>query len=343
MRKKLGEILLEAGVVDQFQLQAALGHQRQWGGRLGEIIVGKGFTTADAIADGLATQMGLPRVALGPDDLDPRAAQLLPEEMAERHGLVPFAIEGTGGDRSTTLIIATSDPTNLTALDEVQFRTGKRVKAAVATEAAVQAALRHVYHGEPLTQAEAPEAPHPPERTIELDAGPVAAATAPTPPAVGIGPDEGPLGGSDWNLDAGVSALGGAAGSPLAGGGDGLPEVDPEMLEEVDAEPVNDDAGWGVDADLDALGLGGSASAAPAAPTPAAAPAPADAAARPVVDDAQARAILDAIDALANGADAPAAVQRYVNPTQMVAALIRLLIRRGVIEETAIVEELQRK
>ena len=61
------------------------------------------------------------------------------------------------------------------------------------------------------------------------------------------------------------------------------------------------------------------------------------------MDDAHARAILDAIDALADGEPAPEAMQRYVNPTQMVAALIRLLIRQGVIDETAFVDELNRK
>ncbi len=365
MRKKLGELLLEAGLLDEFQLQAALGHQRQWGGRLGEIVVSKNFTTAEGVADCLARQMALPRTNLAEGDLDPRAAQLVPVEMAERHGLVPVGLEGGAGDRASVLVIATADPTDLTGLDEVQFRTGKRVRATVATDAAVRAAIRHVYHGADLPQPTDPKATMAAsglqlERgtSFDLGGGDDAPEAPPGPPVdLRAGASDDPLGAEDWDFDAGVSAIGpltGAAAAPPVAddGGEALPEIDAEVLEEVDAVPVDDDgldapaAGddGDLDADLDALGFGGDAPAAPAPPPAAPAPAsPPPPPARPPVDDAHARAILDAIDALADGEPAPEAMQRYVNPTQMVAALIRLLIRQGVIDETAFVDELNRK
>jgi MSHA biogenesis protein MshE len=46
-RKRLGQLLTELGVIDEHQLQSALGHQKQWGGKLGAILVQKGFCSED--------------------------------------------------------------------------------------------------------------------------------------------------------------------------------------------------------------------------------------------------------------------------------------------------------
>jgi hypothetical protein len=317
-RKKLGEILLEAGLLDGFQLQAALGHQRQWGGRLGEIVVSKGFTSEDALAECLAAQLDLPRMDLYAVGVDPQAAKLLPADMAERHGVVPVQIEGHEGERGAFVWVATADPTNLSALDEVQFRSGKRVRAAVVTASQLEAALRHAYHGAPLEP--------PPERGIELDRE-----TRELPgeemfePPAGDDADLPFLDAEEVDVSAGEVDVSmdeaGAAAAPPA---------------RAAAEPSS------VEADMAALGLGDELPA-PASAAPAAVVRGTLVENRPPDLAGHEQAILDALDALAAGEEAPAEVQRFVNPTQMVSALVRLLIRKGVIDEAAFVEELQRK
>src|SRR2546430_2712882 len=73
-RKRLGQLLTELGVIDEHQLQSALGHQKQWGGKLGGILVQKGFCSEDAVVAALTKHLGIPRVKLAQVKIDPRAA-----------------------------------------------------------------------------------------------------------------------------------------------------------------------------------------------------------------------------------------------------------------------------
>ena len=81
-RKRLGELLVEAGVVDQHQLQAALGHQKQWGGKLGRILVEKRFITEDVMIKVLCRQLGLEAVDLQQLKVHERVIAMVPLEMA---------------------------------------------------------------------------------------------------------------------------------------------------------------------------------------------------------------------------------------------------------------------
>lgn len=155
-RKKLGEILVESELLDELQLRAALGLQREKGGRLGEVLVKEGFTSEDEIAECLAAQLDLPRMDLYESGIQPAASRLLPREMAESHEVIPVLFEGEDGERGSFVWVATADPTNLLALDEVQFRTGKRVRPVVVTWTQLQAGIKHAYYGEPLVPPEPP-------------------------------------------------------------------------------------------------------------------------------------------------------------------------------------------
>lgn len=59
-RLKLGEIVLRAGVIDQLQLDSALGEQRKWGGRLGIFLVKLGYVTEEDLVNAVASQLNLP-------------------------------------------------------------------------------------------------------------------------------------------------------------------------------------------------------------------------------------------------------------------------------------------
>ena len=50
IKKKLGELLIEAGLIDEMQLKSALSYQKEWGGRLGAVLIRKGFVQETAMS-----------------------------------------------------------------------------------------------------------------------------------------------------------------------------------------------------------------------------------------------------------------------------------------------------
>jgi hypothetical protein len=149
-RKKLGELLREGGLIDDVQLASALGQQRQWGGRLGSILVRMRLVSEQAIVETISRQLRLPVARLLGWTIDPDVLALVPQEICERHQLLPYARTRT--ERGIeTLHVAMSDPTNLPVIDDLAFRTGKRIDVAVAAEREVELAIRHNFYGEPYS------------------------------------------------------------------------------------------------------------------------------------------------------------------------------------------------
>ena len=145
MRKKLGEILLERGMIDQDQLNSALAYQRQWGHRLGVALVAKGFITEGMLVKILGEVMGLPTMDLSRVTFDPEATRLVPYNLCENNDLIPVALEETRGARWLT--VAMADPMNLSIIDEIEFTTGCKVKPVLATISAINSAVRKHYRG----------------------------------------------------------------------------------------------------------------------------------------------------------------------------------------------------
>ncbi len=142
-RKRLGQLLTELGVIDEHQLQSALGHQKQWGGKLGGILVQKGFCTEDAMVETLAKHLGMPRVRIADAKIDPRALKTVSKQIAEKLHVFPYEISGSG--RSEVVTIAMSDPTDLSAVDQLAFHTGKRIKPMLAGDTEVLGAIQTHY------------------------------------------------------------------------------------------------------------------------------------------------------------------------------------------------------
>src|SRR5712692_3438009 len=145
-RKRLGQLLTELKVIDEHQLQSALGHQKQWGGKLGVILVQKGFCREEQMISALSQHLGMPAVRLSEVKIDPRAAKTVSKSVAER--LHVFAYEVTGSGRSEVITIAMSDPTDLSAVDQLAFHTGKRIKPMLAGDSEVIAAIQQHYAAE---------------------------------------------------------------------------------------------------------------------------------------------------------------------------------------------------
>jgi type IV pilus assembly protein PilB len=120
----------------------ALKHQRQHGGRLGSILINLGFVDDDDITSVLSRQYGVPSINLAYFEIDPSVIKLIPVETAQKYLVVPLSRVGS------TLTIATADPTNVFAMDDIKFMTGFNVEPVVASEASIQDALEK-YYGTP--------------------------------------------------------------------------------------------------------------------------------------------------------------------------------------------------
>ncbi|MCE9668434.1 general secretion pathway protein GspE [Myxococcus stipitatus] len=147
MKKRLGDILLERGVVDALQLHSALAYQRKWGVPLGQVVVDQRFCTAEQVLEALAEQVGLETVDLDARRPEAALSRLIPERVARAHRVVPLRLEGPGP--RDTLVVAMAAPASLASLDAVKSVTGRsRVVARLATDAAIQRAIGWLYRGE---------------------------------------------------------------------------------------------------------------------------------------------------------------------------------------------------
>src|ERR687898_1646410 len=139
MAVRIGELLLKEKRITPEQLQEALNHQRQNGGKLGFNLVKLGFVKDDEITALLSKQYGVPSIALGAFEIDPAIVKLLPGETAQKYQVVPLSRAGA------TLTIAMTDPTNVFAMDDIRFMTGYNVEPVVASETAVVDAITKYY------------------------------------------------------------------------------------------------------------------------------------------------------------------------------------------------------
>lgn len=137
--KRLGEILLEEGFIDEGQLTDVLRMQgEQRGKRFGTIMVEMGFATYKMIAIALAIQFNLSFVDLAAQPPDPSLFDLAPMELWQRLEAVPIS------RRDDLLTIAVGDPADHTARDEVTMHTRLKVLEAVATTDGIRRTLaRH--------------------------------------------------------------------------------------------------------------------------------------------------------------------------------------------------------
>jgi hypothetical protein len=146
VKKRLGEILLERGLIDLDQLNSALAHQRQWGMRLGTALVAKGFIVEGVLTRVLSESLGIPMVDLARIQPEPKALQMLNGTICEQHDVFPIALKEQKGRK--VLLLAMADPLNATVIDEIAFTQGCIVKPAIAQISSLGQAIRRYYHAQ---------------------------------------------------------------------------------------------------------------------------------------------------------------------------------------------------
>ena len=133
------------------RIDEAVERQKTAGGRLGSRLVELGVVRDDEVASLLSRQYGVPFIDLGRFEVESGVIGLLPSATARKYETVPVSRDGSA------LTIAMADPTNVSAVDDIEFMTGCRVDPVVATQASIAAAVER-YYGEPADRGGAPDA-----------------------------------------------------------------------------------------------------------------------------------------------------------------------------------------
>src|SRR2546422_5122325 len=120
--KKLGEILVEEGLISHEQLERALLEQSRTDQLLGRILIDLKMVRESDLMAALAKQIGFRFVDLNDFQIDPSAAMLIPDQVARRYRALPIAYE------DSRLLVAMADPANLFALDDIRTITGMEVQ-----------------------------------------------------------------------------------------------------------------------------------------------------------------------------------------------------------------------
>jgi type IV pilus assembly protein PilB len=139
MQKKLGEMLVDAGVLTLEQLQEALEAQRETGKRLGEVVIDLQLSTEEEVQDVLASQLGIEKVNLYEERVDAEVCRLISSDMITRHQAMPIRQEGNN------VIVAMVDPLNLLAIDDIRLSTGLDVVPRITSPHALKFAYDQLF------------------------------------------------------------------------------------------------------------------------------------------------------------------------------------------------------
>lgn len=139
MKKRLGDLLVENGIISQEQLEEALVEQRKTKRKLGDLLITQGYITEQQLIEVLEFQLGIPHVSLFKYQIDPAITQIIPESMAKRYQVLPFMKEGS------KLMVAMADPLDYFAIEDLRMSTGFRIEPAISSRDELTRAIARHY------------------------------------------------------------------------------------------------------------------------------------------------------------------------------------------------------
>lgn len=311
-KRRLGEILVEAKMIDDFQLRSALSDQKRWGQPLGVTLLKLGFLEEDEMVRVLSRQLDVPIVDLRNKRIAPEVLSAIPIQVAEKLRCIPlFKKTDSGRD---VLYLGMEDPTDLSVLDDLVFRIGIDIRPVLVGPNQLTEAIERHYHalewdGELDSESELHEIPEP------GDTAPIIFHADPPPEAA---PD--------------------ALGEEMLESGTESPAVPPEEEFSFAFDPPGEAGSFLTDPEPPTEGL-----AAPREPE--AEPEPEPPPTRPrvlgpefVQDEGSPELPLSADSAVESSAERP----RDVPTRTILRAVTQLLIERGIFERQELLEQIQR-
>jgi len=138
-KMKLGELLVEQGVITPLQLDEALQRQHLTGDLLGRTLVSMGYVGEQAIIEALSVQQGMPRIDVTAVNIPEEALKLISSDVARFYNVMPVRIE------DGTLLVAMADPLNIQTLDDIRHISGMDVRGAVSNPEDIHTAWQKNY------------------------------------------------------------------------------------------------------------------------------------------------------------------------------------------------------
>ena len=136
---KLGQILINSGVLTPERLREALEKQKGSNRRLGEILIENGYITEMQMIRSLEQQLSIPYVDLDTVRIVPQLSALVPESLARRSAILPIRREGS------VLTVAVADPLDYSAINDIETYTKLKINPVIAEHAKIEEKLRGLY------------------------------------------------------------------------------------------------------------------------------------------------------------------------------------------------------
>ncbi|TKC15625.1 GspE/PulE family protein [Robertmurraya kyonggiensis] len=137
-RKRLGDLLVEAGLLTEDQLQSTL-NEKSPGQKLGDALLQRGYITEQQLIEVLEFQLGIPHISLYRYPFDTKLFYLIPKDIAKRNRLIPLKKDGD------KLFVAMADPMDYFAIDDLRLSTGFQIETAIATKDDILRAINKYY------------------------------------------------------------------------------------------------------------------------------------------------------------------------------------------------------
>ncbi|MBO1003375.1 GspE/PulE family protein [Pseudogracilibacillus auburnensis] len=137
-RKRLGDLLVESGLISETQLSTALAEKLP-DEKLGDTLLREGYITEQQLIEVLEFQLGIPHINIFQYPIEQEIVQLVPQEIAKRYQVMPIRSE------ENQLFVAMADPMDYFAIEELRMATGYQIVPAIATKDALQRTITKYY------------------------------------------------------------------------------------------------------------------------------------------------------------------------------------------------------
>ncbi len=146
-RKRLGDLLLEVGMITKEQLNTAIDLQKKTNEKLGNALIKLGYVSEDDIIQVLEFQLGIPHVKLERYNIDKAAYLTIPEAIARRYVLIPIKKD------NGIITVAMSDPLNVFAIDDLKIYSGLEIQPVIASHDDIIKAVDRYYSAQKAIKA----------------------------------------------------------------------------------------------------------------------------------------------------------------------------------------------
>ncbi|MFS1512759.1 GspE/PulE family protein [Chengkuizengella sp. SCS-71B] len=138
-KKRLGDLLVDSGLITDEQLKQSLTEQKDSNLKLGDLLIHKGIITELQLIQALEFQLGIPHITLATYEIDMNLINLISEQIAKKYQVIPIRKNGN------KLLLAMVDPLDFFAIEDLRLLTGFMIEPALITKDELQSAIASLY------------------------------------------------------------------------------------------------------------------------------------------------------------------------------------------------------